>query len=413
VKRLVRLVVYNWPLKFAAIVLASLLYAGLVVSQSTFELPAGTQVPIHTVNQPVDAVLLTTLPPVTRIRYVSSGDTGAPATPGSFSASIDLSGVNPEAGSTYVSVDVTAIDPRFLVVDWEPRGINVQLDPYTSKVVPVQVKWGTPPDNLDIRQPVLSASEVTVSGPDSVVKFVVAAQANVLIDPQGLPIDRDVSLIPVDILGNARTPIKIDPPSVHVQIAVFSNRKTKPVAVNPIVTGTPPSGYVVDTIAVDPPIVSVEGDPAELSTVTRADTQAIAIGGVTGSLEVDVPLALPSGVLPIGPQTVHVTITVKPELGTRTFSAGVVLTGQQTGFDYGLTPGFSQVTIGGPVADLDRLDPASFTVSVDVNGLAPGSHVVDLTPNLQAGLRLVSVDPSTVTITVSGPGGPTPVPSGG
>ena len=37
VRRLVGLVVYNWPLKLAAIALAFLLYAGLVVSQSQFE----------------------------------------------------------------------------------------------------------------------------------------------------------------------------------------------------------------------------------------------------------------------------------------------------------------------------------------------------------------------------------------
>jgi hypothetical protein len=37
VRRLVGLIVYNWPLKLAAIALAFLLYAGLVVSQSQLE----------------------------------------------------------------------------------------------------------------------------------------------------------------------------------------------------------------------------------------------------------------------------------------------------------------------------------------------------------------------------------------
>ena len=409
--RLLGAIVYNWPLKLMAIALATLLYAGLVVSQSTFGFD--TPIPIRVVNQPTNAVLLVTLPTVNRIRYVASTEVGVGPTPATFQATIDLSGVDPRAGSSFVNVKVESVDPRFLVIDYEPKTINVELDPFTSKVVPVQVNTGTPPDNLDVRQPILDVKNVTVSGPDSVIKFVVAAQANVLIDPQGLDIDRDIALIPVDVLGNARTPVKIDPSSVHVKIAVFSNRKTKPLAVNPVVTGTPPTGYIVDTVTVDPPIVSVEGDPAELSTVTRADTQAIPIGGVTGTISVDVPLTLPNGVLPIGLETVHVTIMLKPETGTKTFSAGPVLIGRQAGLDYRISSGSVLVTIGGARADLDRLDPAGLFVNLDATGLGVGTHQIVPTISLQAGLRLLTVDPLTVTVTITAPPSAVPSPSAG
>lgn len=405
-RRLLGAIVYNWPLKLMAIALATILYAGLVVSQSTF--PYDSPVPIRVVNEPTDAVLLVQLPDVSRIRYVASTDVGVGPTRDTFHASVDLSGIDPRAGSSFVNVKVESSDPRFLVIDFEPRTVNVQLDPFTKKMVPVQVNTGTPPSNLDIRPAVLDVQNVEVSGPDSVVKFVVAAQANVLIDPQGLDIDRDIPLIPVDILGNARTPVTMDPATVHVKIAVFSNRTTKPLAVNPVVTGTPPTGYVVDTVRVDPPIVSVEGDPAELSTVTRADTDPISVGGVTGTIAVDVHLALPTGVLPIGLDTVHVTITLKPEVGTRTFSAGAVLSGRQPGFDYRLPTGPILVTVGGPVADLDRLDPSSFTVTVDVAGLGPGTHAVVPSVNLQAGLRLLTFDPPSIAVEVTGAGSPAP-----
>jgi YbbR domain-containing protein len=305
------------------------------------------------------------------------------------------------------------MDPRFLVRDWEPRSINVLLDPFSKKIVPVQVKTGEVADNLDVRQPVLSVQNVQVSGPDSVVKFVVAAQANVAVDPQGLNIDRDVPLIAVDVVGNAKSPVKIDPPTVHVKIAVFTNAKTKALAVNPDVTGTPPTGYVVDTITVDPPIVTVEGDPPELATVQRADTQPIPIGGVTGTISVDVPFTLPAGVLPVGLDTVHVTITVKPEAGTRTFNAGPLLVGRQPDLEYAISTGSVLVTIGGPKADLDRLDPSALTVNLDVAGLGVGAHEVQPTMTLQAGLRLLNVDPLKVTVTITSLGSPIPAPSTG
>jgi YbbR domain-containing protein len=409
--RVVSAILYNWPLKLLAVLLATLLYAGLVVSQSTFEL--SSPVKIDTINQPRDAVLLTTLPSVTRIRYISSGDVGAPASPTSFVATIDLAGVNPQAGSTYRTIDVRSTDPRFLAVDWEPRGINVQLDPYKSYTVPVVVNPGQTPDNLDVRPPEFSPKTVTVSGPDSVVKFVVAAQADVLIDPSGLAVDRDVPLIPVDQLGNRLTPVRVEPSSVHVTIAVFINSTTKALPVNPVVTGTPPAGYVIDTITVTPATVSVEANADQLATLARADTEPIAIGTATGTIDSDVNLALPAGVLPIGPKTVHVVITLKAETGTKTFAAGLVPPGQQAGLDYQFSSLSALVVVAGPIADLDRLDPASFTVPLDVTGLGVGTHELTPAPNLQAGLRLLSVDPATVTVTITPKGSPAPSSPGG
>jgi YbbR domain-containing protein len=398
VTRLVRLITYNWPLKLAAIALATLLYAGLVVSQSQFEFTSPIQ--IRTINQPTTAVLLGNLPPVTRVRYVVSGDVGSGPTADSFRATIDLAPVNPQAGSTYVAIDVVSLDRRFLVVDWEPRGINVQLDPKVTKDVAVVVKTGDLPTNLDVREPVVDPETVTVSGPASVVSLVVAARADVTIDPSGLLVDRDVPLIPVDIVGNILRPITVTPASAHVKIAVFTNARSKTLSVHPNVTGTPPSGYVVDTVVVDPAAVTVEANGDQLATLTRVDTKEIPIGAVTGTLETDVGFALPAGVLPVGIDKVHVTVTIKPETGTKPFMAALVMTGRQPGLEYTLSASQIQVAIGGPLADLDRLDPAAFIVNLDVGGLGPGVHELVPAPNLQAGLRLLTMDPAKVTVTV-------------
>ena len=398
--RILGAIVYNWPLKLAAIALATLLYAGLVVSQSTFEYPGPVQVTV--INQPKDVVILGNLPTVTRIRYIANGDFATGPTPDSFRATIDLAGADPAAGSQYRTIDVVSNDPRFLPTDWEPRGINVQLDPLKQYEVPVTVNPGKPPANLDVRLPAqLSQRFVTVYGPDSIVKNVVAAQADVLIDPSGVPVDRDVPLIPVDQLGNRVSPVRVEPSTVHVTIAVFSNAQKKTLAVNPAVTGTPPNGYEVDTITVTPTTVVVEGNPDQLATMTRADTASIPIGGATSQIDTDVELALPAGVLPIGPTTVHVTITLKAETGTRTFEAGLLPVGRQANLDYRFTTLTVFVVVAGPIADLDRLDPSSFTVPLDRTGLGPGVHQVTPEPNLQAGLGLLSIDPAVVTVTVT------------
>src|SRR5207245_4506878 len=134
------------------------------------------------------------------------------------------------------------------------------------------------------------------------------------------------------------------------------------------------------------------------------DTKPIEIGAVTGTLSVDIGFAMPAGVLPVGRDTVHVTVTILPATGTRTFDAGLVLVGERTDLAYALSTTHVLVVIGGPVADLDRIDPSAFTVNLDVGGLGLGVHEIQPAPNLQAGLRLLSVEPSKVTVTVSAAG---------
>jgi YbbR domain-containing protein len=406
VKRLVGIVVYNWPLKLLAIALAFLLYAGLVVSQSQFEYT--TPVPIRAVNQPTDAVVLGNLPNVSRIRYIVNGDVGAGPTQDTWLATVDLAGVDPNAGSSYQTVDVTSLDPRFIVIDYEPRAVNVQLDPYTSYTVPVTVNTGTPPADLKLGPPQLSQSTVTVSGPDSVVKYVVAAQADVAIDPHGLSVDRDVPLIPVDNQGNELRPVNVDPKTVHVRIDVISNAQSKTIPVNPAVVGTPPAGYELGTVTVDPVSVTVEGDPAALSALTTADTEPIQVGTATGTINIEAKLALPPGVVALKVTTVHVTVEIVPKQGTRSFEAALLLSGTQPGLGYRLSSGSVQVVLGGPLADLDRIDPASFTITLDVAGLGPGTHELQPVPNVQAGLRVLSVNPATVTLTVTPAASPAP-----
>jgi YbbR domain-containing protein len=106
--------------------------------------------------------------------------------------------------------------------------------------------------------------------------------------------------------------------------------------------------------------------------------------------------------------TVHVTVQIQAVKSSRTYEAALVLAGQQPDLDYSLSPGSVLVTLGGPVADLNRIDPAQFTITVDVAGLEPGTHQVPVVPNVQAGISVISVDPNTVTVTVASRGSPSP-----
>ena len=47
------------------------------------------------------------------------------------------------------------------------------------------------------------------------------------------------ALVPVDQLGNALRAIDVTPPTARVVIPVFSDRQSRTLPVNPVITGTP------------------------------------------------------------------------------------------------------------------------------------------------------------------------------
>ena len=96
-RQAVAFVFRNWPLKLAAILLATLLYAGLIVSASaeTFQ----GRIPIQLLNQPTDTFVLGDLEDVTSVRYLALGTDRPQVTSASFTATVDLADVEAVPGA--------------------------------------------------------------------------------------------------------------------------------------------------------------------------------------------------------------------------------------------------------------------------------------------------------------------------
>jgi YbbR domain-containing protein len=412
--RAIGFVVHNWPLKLAAIGLASLLYGGLVLSQTTQTFSRA--VPIGIVNAPADVIVLSNLGSVTRIQYVAPPDLGLRIDTASFRATVDLAGVDPSGGPVTLGVTVEAVDPRIQVLDIDPHAITVTLDRVGTKVVPIKAVVGPVPSGLSVGDPVVDAPTATVTGPQTVVDRVVEVRANIEVDASGIDVNQLVDLTPVDAQGESLDRIDVTPPSVRVKVAVFTDRRSKTLPVKPNIVGSPAAGFEVDSVVVDPPVVSIEGDANDLAGLDRADTAPISVAGASSAVTQTVSLALPSGVQALGGVTVQVTITLRPVTGTRTFEAGLSLVGAKPDLVYALSTDRVLVTIGGSLADLDRLSGVTLALTVDVTGLGVGTSTVPVSANLATGLTLVSASPNPIQVVVSSPAAsppPSAVPSSG
>ncbi len=408
VRRAVTFLTRNWPLKLAAIVVATLLYAGLVVSQGS----ASVQGPIRitVVNQPGGTVLINQLRDIDEIRYVAPADAGRLRLE-DFRATIDLTDVQTTGTPVTVRVNVEPLDPRVTVVEVRPRTVQVILDTSVRKVVAVRVDEGTVPAGVQAGDPIVDPKTVTVSGPSTVVKSVVEVRASVRLDQSGVNVDRMVNPDPVDDQGQVVTGVNVDPATVHVQVPLFTNRQSRSLPVNPTVTGTPAQGFRIASISTNPLVVSLEGNLDALAALVRADTEPVQVSGATSDVNVVVGLSLPTGVVPLGIGTVSVSVRIEPVTDTRTFGAGLRLDGRQPGLDYEIAPDHVLLTLFGSVADLDRLGSAPLVVALNVAALGPGKHDVPVVPSLPSGVTIAALSPETVTVTIRVPATPTPAPA--
>lgn len=403
----------NAPLKLGAVLLASVLYAGLVFSQNVRVWPG--PIPIEPFGQGSDVFLLDVSPQaVTNVRFVAAGGAAASVSGQSFRATVDLRGLAPapDGAPLTAPVRVEALEPEVQVTGWTPTFVSVRLDAVTTRSVPVRVDRGAVPEGLSAGEPEVDAQSATVRGPASVVGRVVAAVARVIIDASGVDVDQDVDLVAVDARGDRLSPVDFDPPRVHVGIAVSVAGTTRTVPIVPILRGTPAIGYAVAGVQVQPVSVVIAGPRATLQGIDHLDTSEVSVAGVRADVVFDAQLALPAGVTVEGSSsTARVTVAISPITGSNTYTVAVVLVGTSDAFTYTLSSGSTLTVVSGPVIALNGLAGSTLQAVADVTGLGAGTHTLTLRVAVPSGLTVSSLSPPQVTVTISSAPGPTPVPS--
>lgn len=406
--RFLQVVAHNWPLKLAAVGLATVLYGGLILSQdsATFSGP----IKVDVVNAP-DGMFVGDPPPVSSVRYFRPQGSDAPGQ-GTFRATVDLANLPARAGTYEVRVQVISVNPQIQVQSVDPEFVSITLDPLVTKVVPVVIEYGEPPEDLGIGLQRAEPSTVTVTGQQSVVDQVVAARADVLIQPSGLNVDQDVALVPVDALGNPRSPAETSPATARIHVEVLSEPETRSLPINPVLVGTPAAGFELAAVSVSPTVTLVEGDLDALTAIAGLDTTPISISGRSETATIETDLALPPDIARRDPGPITVTVMFRPVTESRTFIAGIALEGTAPGLEYAFDVDRVALVIGGSPPALDSLAAADGPVAVvDVTGLAPGTYDLPVSATLPDGLTLVAATPPTAPVTITALAAPSASPA--
>lgn len=405
----------NWHLKLSAVLLATVLYTGLVFSGSFEE--DRINVRVGGVNAPPNSIVMSGDLGLVEVRYRASQDLSTTITDQAFTATVDLSEYDmaraPEP--QVLDVEVTSIVDGVEVLDILPPTVRVEIDRVEVRTVPVEVDVGEVPEGLQIAEPVVSPDEVRIRGAASVVGAVDRVVARVRIDDSEIDVNSPVDLVAVDVRGQevGTGLIDIEPETVSVQIDVRATETTQTVTIRPVIEGTPAPGFALESLAVEPVTVTLRGTPEELSGILGVSTEPLSIAGASEDQVFEAALELPEDVELAGAQepVVTVTATIVPSVSSRTFVVGVVCAGAG---ENECLPSIDQLTItlSGPGGALSTLGGGDVTPTVDAGGLVPGTYVLNPTIGaLPEGVTLLNITPGSVSVTIRAPATPSPAPA--
>ena len=333
---------------------------------------------------------------------------------GSLALTLDLTGID-EPGMYTVPI-IPVQGQRFVNYNVTPATASIVVDQLVSRVFPIEMQ--TLPASQTDRQIVgqqLSAPEVTISGPGSIMATIERAQVDVDVTGQTGQFSVNSQVYAVTSDGNqidsTTQNVTINPSIVEATVDIQSTGREVTILAN--ITGSPAAGYEQRISTTTPRTVVVDGPADVLANLRFVETEPVDVSGATTTVTADVGIAnLPPDVRLMSPTNgiVSVIVQIQQQTVDQTLpNLPVAINGVGPGLSAVATPADVSIEISAASAQVPDLVNGAITVSVDATGLAPGTY--SLTPRVivPAGVEWDTVTPSTVEVTVSsGPAAATP-----
>ncbi len=187
--------------------------------------------------------------------------------------------------------------------------------------------------------------------------------------------------------------MQINPSNLSI---AFEESATKVVPVVPQLDGDPADGFIVGTVASDPPTVAVAGAASAVARLMSAMTEPVSLAGATALIEDTVNIGVSDpGVRLVSPASARVSVEISPAPVEWAVTIRVAAAGSAARVE----PSEVTVHVRGP-REARASGAGDFQASVDTEGLQAGLFQlpVQVTPPSRVGV--VRVEPSTVRVRV-------------
>jgi YbbR domain-containing protein len=412
--KILRWLAKNFGTLLTAFILAVIVWVSAVVaSDPNEERTLNRPVPIELIGQASNLQIMgeVTQNATVILNAPASVWTQLNSDPSLITARVDLSNLG--AGTHTVPVQIQITPHLVRLISQVPEQLTITLDSIASESLPVNlIVTGNPLIGYQAQTPQVNPTQVTISGPESLIASVKQVRVTMDITNINQTLIRDEVPVLLDAKGQVVTGLTVSPETVTVTQPITLLGGYRYLIVRAVTQGQVSSGYQVTNIFVSPVgVVVFSSDPELVNSLPGyVETQPLDITGKESDFDTLVDLNLPPGISVVGDTKVLVQISIEVIKSSLSISLPVELIGVSPGLEAISDPMVVDVILSGPVPTLNALGPTDVRVTVDLTGYEVGSHqLVPQVNILPDQVELVSLLPGTVQVTVTYAPTPTPV----
>ncbi len=319
-------------------------------------------------------------------------------------AVIDLAGLAAGEHSVPVQLQIKVFPYR--LVSLSPERVTLTLEPLASRSIPIDISLkGRPAIGYETGQVKLAQPEVTVSGPESLVKQAASALVEIGIDGVRAAVNTEPAIRILDENGATLSGLTLSLERVAIQVPIVQQGGYRDIAVKVVVRGQVASGYRLNNISVNPPAITVfSGDPSLVNALPGfVETEPLNLNDALQDIELRLGLNLPAGVSVVGEQTVLVEVNIDAIEGSLSLNnMPVTIIGLAEGLEAVAAPDTVDIILTGPLPLLEKLTANDIRISLDVTDLEEGTHqIVPLVEILITEIEIQSIFPGTVEVMIT------------
>jgi YbbR domain-containing protein len=328
--------------------------------------------------------------------------------PGDLHPFLDLNDLDAGVHQVPVNVEATGnVNPALINMTPYPASVQVLLEVRATQIYSVVVQVnGTPALGSGIEPPQVEPPQVRVTGTESAVARIDKVVVDVDVSDKTSTQSGDRTPLALDSSGNEINGLTFEPETVRVTVPIKPLYETKVVGVNVPIEGNPAPGYSVAEVLRDPTTVTICCAPTDtLDSIQFLNTEPVSISGTVSTVVTTTRLIVPPGIQLYPGQPSEINVTVRVDTFETSWQLSVVPTveGAPNGMAVVVSPNTLDLTLSGTFAQFQSLKPTDVRAVVNVGGRGPGTYEIAPQVIVPQGIKLDSVSPSVLTVSVIAP----------
>ncbi|MDQ3692465.1 MAG: CdaR family protein [Chloroflexota bacterium] len=318
----------------------------------------------------------------------------------SLAPRINVSGIT-GPGTYIVPVEIDA--PGAVDREITPAQLSVIVDDSASRSFTLEWVVEDVEDRARaVSEVIPTVTEVTVTGPASIVERVARVIFTVDIANRTTSYTDEFELTPVDANDVPIPEVSVRPRRVEAAVEIEARGRLVPVLVP--TSGSPAEGYDLADRAVSPPAVLLDGPDDVLTQLVSVSTEPVNIEGAFTALTRRVNVTdLPPGVEVVDPGdgTVLVVVQFQQRGNNQTLADQTVIIGDvPPGFEAVAEPAAINVVVFASENALGALRSGDVAPRVSARGLEPGTHELRPAVLVPPDVQWIRTEPATVQVTI-------------